>query len=59
MQRLDRRVFLGAVILGAAFDTGRGKITPGTCDVLIIIDVQNCLVPGACSPSETATRSSR
>lgn len=53
MQQLDRRVFLGAMIVGAAFAAtpmrfayAAGKITPGARDVFIIIDVQNCFVPG-------------
>jgi nicotinamidase/pyrazinamidase len=53
MQQLDRRVFLSTMIVGAAFaaaPTGlafaAGKITPGARDVFIIIDVQNCFVPG-------------
>jgi nicotinamidase/pyrazinamidase len=53
MQRLDRRVFLGAVILGTAFGaaparlaSAAGKITPGEREVFVIIDVQNCFVPG-------------
>lgn len=51
MQQLDRRIFLGAMIASAAFGAGRwahaaGKIAPDAHDVLIIIDVQNCFVPG-------------
>ena len=54
MQQLDRRVFLGAVVVGAAFGgtvasrlaQAAGKITPGVHDVFVSIDVQNCVVPG-------------
>ena len=53
MQQLDRRVFLGAMIVGATFGAepirfayAAGKITPGARDVFVIIDVQNCFVPG-------------
>lgn len=53
MQQLDRRVFLGAMIVGTSFAAtpmrfayAAGKITPGARDVFIIIDAQNCFVPG-------------
>jgi nicotinamidase/pyrazinamidase len=51
MQQWDRRVFLAAVMAGASFGTAglaraAQKITPGPHDVFIIIDMQNCFVPG-------------
>jgi nicotinamidase/pyrazinamidase len=53
MRQCDRRVFLGAIVVGGAFGIAparlaqaAGKITPGARDVFIVIDVQNCFVPG-------------
>jgi nicotinamidase/pyrazinamidase len=54
MQRLDRRSFLGsgvaAAFAGTMFISGlaraAAKIVPGEHDVFIVIDVQNCFVPG-------------
>jgi nicotinamidase/pyrazinamidase len=51
---LDRRVFLGGGVAAAFIATtlasrlaqAAGKIAPGARDVFVVIDVQNCFVPG-------------
>ena len=54
MQQLDRRIFLcgaaaaglGGTLLAGGPARAAAKVAPGDRDVLIVIDVQNCFVPG-------------
>jgi len=52
MRRYDRRHFIGAAaafagtLLAGGATRAAAKITPGPSDVFIVIDVQNCFVPG-------------
>src|SRR5260221_10003855 len=49
MAQLDRRAFLGGALATLAVSGRAGAaapITPGDRDLLLVIDVQNCFVPG-------------
>jgi nicotinamidase/pyrazinamidase len=55
---MDRREFLGGAAAAAAMVTGLtstalaqgAKLKPGAQDVLLVVDVQNCFVPGGTLP---------
>ena len=56
MSRLDRRRFLTATTTLLAFAGaprwvhGQARVTPGDDDVLAVVDVQNCFLPGGTLP---------
>src|SRR4051812_28618280 len=59
MQSLDRRIFLrsgaiglaaAAVPFGSLFAAGKMKMNTGATAALIVVDVQNCFVPGGTLP---------
>jgi nicotinamidase/pyrazinamidase len=51
---MDRRDFLiglgGSMLLSARFAAAASRIVPGASDVLLVIDMQNCFMPGGTLP---------